>query len=312
MSPQSRKALGRRALVTGSLAYDYILDYHGQFRPKLVFRKGIRHTVVFPVNGLRRSMGGCAGNIAYTMALLGGDPLLAAAVGADGGPYLRHLRSCGIRTGRVLRCQDALTAQAYIANDARENQLIFFFAGAMARSDEIPLSGFKGRASLAIVSPNSREAMLGHAADLCGLGIPFILDPGQGIELFSGAELRRMLQQASYAVFNRMEFERFREISGMDPRSIEDEVQALVVTDSMNGSTIWADRRRYRFKADVRGETVDPTGCGDAYRGALMHAMLEGRSWEEAGRLASRVAGIKALSRGGQEFGISEGDLAGL
>jgi len=302
----------RRALVTGSLAYDFIVDYPGPFEPKLAFREGVRHTATFPVDVLRRTMGGCGGNVAYTIAALGGDPILASVVGEDGDAYLAHLRARGVKTRDVRKFADMLTAQAYIANDPQENQIIFFFGGATARAHELELAPYAAKAALAIVSPNGKRAMLAHAKELRALGIPFFLDLGQGLGLFSGAELRRMLKQATWAIFNRMEFEDFCRASGMDGSQVEGSVDALVVTDSLNGSVIRAAGEVHRIDAEVRGKTLDPTGCGDAYRGALIHAMLAGRSWPDAGRFASRVAGIKALTAGGQTFSVPKKALAGL
>ncbi len=307
-----KRGMVAQALVTGSLAYDHIADYAQEFKPRLAIRRKIRHTAVFPVDSLKFSMGGCAGNIAYAIAALGGDPLLVAALGRDGQHYLEHLRRLGIWCGRIRRFRETLTAQAYIANDAGENQIIFFFPGAMDLAHRLTLAPVAAKTSLAIVSPNGREAIMTYCNELTSLHVPFILDLGQGLGLFTAPELKRMLRQATYAIFNRMELEAFMSVTGLGRKKIVSQLSALIVTDSTNGSVIHAGKDIHRIEADVMGETVDPTGCGDAYRGGLMHAMLNDRSWSEAGRLASRVAGIKALSSGGQNFKISRRDLVGV
>lgn len=297
-----------RALVTGSLAYDFILDYHGDFKPKLDIRKGVRHTSVFEVGNLRRAMGGCAGNIAYTMAQLGSDPVLIGAVGEDGGPYIKHLRRCGINGGEVRRLDSVLTAQAFVVNDRGQNQLIFFFPGAMERTHEVALEPHLDGVRMAILAPSSRESTLAHAAVLAKEGVPIMLDLGQGLQLFDKGELRLLLGQATHAIFNRMEFDGFCRAAEMGADEVAGAVGALIVTDSMSGSTVHAGGERHRVPARILGETVDPTGCGDAYRGALAHAVLRGHGWREAGEFASRIAGIKALHLGGQSHRLAPAD----
>jgi adenosine kinase len=258
---------------------------------------------------LRREFGGCAGNIAYNLRLLGGDPVVMATVGEDADPYVARLGALGLGTEHVRRVNATLTAQAFITTDLDDNQITAFHPGAMSFAHENRIApGFQ--AGLAIVAPDGREGMLQHARELAAAGIPFVFDPGQGLPMFTGEELLDFVRQASYVAVNDYEGQLLQEKTGRPLADIAREVRALVVTRGAEGSIIHADGEEHHIPV-VRAEAiVDPTGCGDAYRAGLLYGIANGMDWVATGRLASVMGAIKIASRGGQNHRATRVEIA--
>lgn len=290
-----------RPLIAGSLAYDFVMTFAGRFVDHIERgrRRGV--SVAFESPTMRRHFGGCAGNIAYGLKMLGDDPRVVAAVGEDFAPYRDRLRALKIDDGGVKSVADSLTAQAYILTDSENSQLIFFHPGAMHFSHIQEAAG-GGDFALAVVAPDGRQGMLRHARDLAARRIPIIFDPGQATPTFAAEELIECVQLAQIAVFNRHEFEMFSKATGIGIAQAAARLRALVVTDGEAGSTIYAEGRERKIDAAVFGTAVDPTGCGDAYRAGFCHALLRGWDWTTAGRLGSVVAGLSALADGPQGY----------
>ena len=288
-----------RPLITGSLAYDFIMAHPGRFGEQI--RPGRRRaiSVAFTAPQMRRAFGGCAGNIAYSLSLLGANPILMATVGDDFSPYRARLKKLGIDDSHVRTISGSFTAQAFIITDQDGGQITLFHPGAMEFAHrQKPADAEKS--ALAIVAPNGREGMLAHARALADAKTPFIFDPGQGLSLFSADELITLMTLADFAIFNRHEWELMRARVGKTERILSKMVRALIITDGARGSRIRAEEESAIAPAVMLGETADPTGCGDAYRAGLIYAMMRKWNWQTAARFASVIAGFKALSHGGQ------------
>ena len=265
--------------------------------------------VSFLVPEMRKEFGGCAGNIAYSLRLLGDDPLIMATVGDDAEPYFKRLDELGLSKKHVQAIAGCYTAQAFITTDLDENQITAFHPGAMSFSHENCVLDAEG-VTLAIVAPDGREGMLKHAEDLATAGIAFVFDPGQGMPLFSGDELRRFLSLASYACFNDYEAKLLCDRTRLSLEEIASELNALIVTQGDEGSRIYANNQCLDIPC-VKVETVvDPTGCGDAYRAGLLHGIARGWDWEKTGQLAAVMGAFKVACRGGQNHHSSRSDIA--
>ena len=297
-----------RALISGSLAFDFIMHFPGRFADHLDVgrRRGV--SVAFTAPTMRRAFGGCAGNIAYGLKKLGDQPVVAATVGADFAPYRARLRALEISDAAVREYADAFTAQAYIVTDNENSQITLFHPGAMNFAHDIDLGetlADSGECDIAVVSPNGREGMLAHAAALAERGARVVLDVGQAVGLFSGAELRKMLEFAAVAIFNSHEFALTAKAAGLDESRAAAMTEALVVTDGERGSRAMVGGKTFAAKAVILGETRDPTGCGDAFRAAMLHGAMRGWEWQDILDFSALVAGVKAQSDGGQEYEIS-------
>jgi adenosine kinase len=299
------------ALICGSLAFDTITTFPGRFAQQILPEQVHILNVSFLVPTLRREFGGCAGNIAYTLAQLGGEPLVLAAVGADGQEYLQRLRSWKASTEHVRVVEDSYTAQAIIITDTDNNQITAFHPGAMNHSHENKITRDLG-ASLAIVAPDAKEGMTQHAADLARLNIPFMFDPGQGLPMFSGKELLALIEQASYLAVNDYEGRMLEDRTGRKLEDLARKLKALILTRGAEGSAIYADGQRFEIPCAKATAVVDPTGCGDAYRAGLLYGIASGFDWEKTGRLASLMGAIKVASRGGQNHSVSRDELERL
>ena len=286
-------------LVCGSIAYDTIMVFHDQFKRHILPEQIHILNVSFLVPDMRREFGGCAGNIAYNLKLLGADPLVMATVGDDAAPYRERLDALGLRQDHVRHVPGTFTAQAFITTDLDDNQITAFHPGAMNHSHENRVQDAVGM-TLGIVSPDGRDGMLGHAVQFADAGVPFVFDPGQGMPLFSGEELLQCLQLARYCTVNDYEARLLCERTGRSLGQLADEVEALVVTLGPEGSHIYAEGRRIEIPCVAPDALVDPTGCGDAYRAGLLYGIAEGYDWLRTGRLASLMGAIKIASRGGQ------------
>ncbi|MCL1825435.1 MAG: carbohydrate kinase family protein [Betaproteobacteria bacterium] len=288
-------------LVCGSMAYDNIMVFKDRFRNHILPEQIHILNVSFLVPELRRDFGGCAGNIAYNLRLLGADPLIVATVGDDAGGYLQRLDEFGLSRECVRHVPETFTAQAFITTDADDNQITAFHPGAMLFSHQNDVRAARGgRARLAIVAPDGRDGMLRHVEGLAEIGVPFVFDPGQALPILSGDELLHCLKLARYCAVNDYEVRLVCEKTGQSVESLAAMVEALVVTLGSEGSRIYADGDRIEVPAVPPSALVDPTGCGDAYRAGLLYGIEQGWGWLSCGRLASVMGALKISHRGGQ------------
>ncbi len=292
------------SLICGSLAFDTIMSFHGRFSEALLADQLHKINVAFLVPGIRREYGGCAGNIAYNLKLLGGDPLIMATLGQDGAPYLERLNRQGIATRCIRSYDEGYTAQAFITTDADNNQITAFHPGAMSNSHHNKVKD-AGAVKLAIIAPDGRDGMIEHARDCAQLGIPFIFDPGQGLPMFSGEELKQFIEMATYVAVNDYEAELLTERTGLTLPEIADRVSALVVTRGEQGAEIFTADGKFDIPVVKVEKVIDPTGCGDAFRAGMLFGLTRGMDWMTIGRLASLMGAIKIESQGGQNHALS-------
>ena len=289
------------AVICGSLAFDTIMGFEGRFAEQILPDQLHILNVSFLVPALRRDFGGCAGNIAYSLKLLGGEPLPMATVGSDGADYLARLSALGISTEFVRQVGDTFTAQAMIMTDRDNNQITAFHPGAMMQAHITKITPRAG-IRLGIISPDGRDAMLEHAAQFEAAGIPFVFDPGQGLPMFDGPDLARFIGQASWVTVNDYEGKMLNERTGWSTAEISRRVQGLVVTLGGAGCEVWIDGEKTHVPAVRATQVVDPTGCGDAWRGALLHGLEQGWPLTRCAELGNRVGAIKIASRGPQNY----------
>lgn len=295
------------ALICGSMAYDTIMVFPDRFKHHILPDQVHILNVCFLVPELRREYGGCAGNIAYNLKLLGSDPLVMATVGKDFAPYAQWLDHCAIRQDFIKVIPESYTAQAYITTDLDDNQITAFHPGAMSFSHNNRVKE-ANNIQLGLVSPDGKDGMLQHAEEFSALGIPFLFDPGQGLPMFDGAELLSFISKARWVAVNDYECQLLKERTGLDERGIADNLEALIVTQGAKGSSIYVDGRLIQIPPARVQKTLDPTGCGDAYRAGLVFGLLNGLNWEETGRIASLMGAIKIQTSGTQNhaFGMSD------
>ena len=286
-------------LICGSIAYDTIMVFHDRFRNHILPDQIHILNVAFLVPDMRREFGGCAGNIAYNLRLLGGHPLIMATVGEDYQPYAYRLERLKPAQTHVRAVPDTFTAQAFITTDLDDNQITAFHPGAMNFSHLNHISDARD-VSLGIVAPDGRDGMLNHARELAQAGIPFVFDPGQGLPMFSGEELLGFVDKATYVAVNDYEARMLQERTGHSAEALAGRVKALVVTRGAEGSTIYSGGQAIQIPSVAATAVVDPTGCGDAYRAGLLYGIAQGYDWPTTGRLASLMGSIKIASRGGQ------------
>jgi len=296
------------SLICGSLAYDTIMSFEGRFAEALLADQLHKINVAFLVPAMRREFGGCAGNIAYNLHLLGGDPLIMATVGQDSTPYLERLALQGITTRCIRGIEDAWTAQAFITTDADSNQITAFHPGAMTFS-HLNKVAQAGAIKLAIVAPDGRDGMLQHAQECVALEVPFIFDPGQGLPMFNGAELRDFIALATYVAVNDYEAELLTERTGLSLTQIAAQVEALVVTRGENGAEIHVGGELLNIPPVPVEMVIDPTGCGDAFRAGMLFGLTHGLDWPTIGRLSSLMGSIKIAHQGGQNHTNSRADI---
>lgn len=289
----------KRALICGSVAYDTITVLPDRFKNHILPDKIHILNVSFLVPELRREFGGCAGNIAYNLKLLGDAGYPMATVGKDFGPYAEWLKRNGVPDDYIRVIDTEHTAQGFVTTDLDDNQIWAFHPGAMQQSHLNSVSQAQDVA-LGIVAPDGREGMVQHAAQFAAAGIPFIFDPGQGLPMFGGDELRTFIRQADWVAVNDYEWQVLRERTGFDVADVTREVRALIVTRGAEGSTIYTRERQIDIPPARPRAVVDPTGCGDAYRAGLIHGLLNGRDWETTGRIASLCGALKIETRGTQ------------
>ena len=295
-------------LICGSIAYDNIMVFHDRFKNHILPEQIHILNVAFLVPEMRREFGGCAGNIAYNLKLLGGEPLIMATVGDDADPYLVRMDDLGLSRTHVRRIAGSFTAQAFITTDLDDNQITAFHPGAMSFS-HLNQVGDAKNAKLGIVAPDGRDGMLKHARDFAAAGVPFIFDPGQGLPMFSGEDLMDFMKLANYACFNDYEAQMACDRTGRSLEQLAAEVQALIVTRGGEGSHIYAEGQRFDIPCVKADEVIDPTGCSDAYRAGLLYGIAEGWNWEKTGQLAAVMGAIKIAHRGGQNHRASRADI---
>ena len=296
-------------LICGSLAFDTIMGFEGQFAQQILPEQLHILNVSFLVPTLRRDFGGCAGNIAYAMRQLGGVPLPVAAVGNDGGDYLDRLKQLGISTEFVRQEQETYTAQAMIMTDRANNQITAFHLGAMSMAHRTRIEA-RGDIRLGIISPDGRDAMLEHAEQFHAAGIPFVFDPGQGLPMFDGKELAHLVELASWVTVNDYEGRMLCDRIGMGLDALSRRVQGLVVTLAADGCEIWQDGQRTHVPGTPAAEVVDPTGCGDAWRGALLYGLEQGWPLARCAALGNQLGALKIASRGPQNYTVDAALIA--
>lgn len=296
-------------LICGSVAYDNIMVFHDRFKNHILPEQIHILNVAFLVPEMRREFGGCAGNIAYNLKLLGGDPLIMATVGEDAEPYLRRLDALDISRKYVRQVEGSFTAQAFITTDLDDNQITAFHPGAMTFSHTNHTTEAH-EATLAIVAPDGRDGMLQHARDLAASKVPFFFDPGQGLPMFSGEDLLNFLTLSDYACFNDYEAKMASDRTGLSLEELASRVKALVVTLGPAGSHIYTGGQRIEIPCVEADAVVDPTGCGDAYRSGLLYGIANHWDWEKTGRLAAVMGAIKIEQRGGQNHRPTRDDIA--
>ena len=294
-------------IVCGSVAYDNVMVFPGRFRDHILPDRIHMLNVAFLVPSLRRNFGGCAGNIAYNLGLLGVPGLPMAAVGRDFGAYADWMRSTGVDASQLRVIDDEYTAQAFITTDLDDNQITAFHPGAMNHSHLNRVSQVPG-CTLGVVAPDGRQGMVEHATQFAEAGIPLLFDPGQGLPMFDGPELLEFIGKATWVAVNDYEGQLLSERTGLSHREIASRVRALVVTRGAEGSVIHADGREYPIPAARPDAVTDPTGCGDAYRAGLVYGLSHGLDWETTGRVASLMGAIKVAHAGTQShaFGLDE------
>jgi adenosine kinase len=293
-----------KALICGSVAFDTIMVFQDRFASHILADKLHMLNVAFLVPQMRREVGGCAGNIAYNVKLLGDSGYPMAIVGHDFGPYAQWMDSHGVPRDHLRVVDSEHTAQAFITTDLDNNQITAFHPGAMGHSHINKVSDVTG-VSLGIVAPDGRQGMIEHAEQFVAAGIPFIFDPGQGLPMFGGEELRTFIDQATWVAVNDYEWSLMAERTGWSEAEIASKVAALVVTRGGSGSTVYADGKVIEIPPVPVTNVVDPTGCGDAYRAGLIHGLMHGLPWEVTGRIASLMGAIKIECRGTQNHSFT-------
>lgn len=291
------------AVICGSLAFDTIMTFEGRFADQILPDQLHILNVSFLVPGLRRDFGGCAGNIAYSLNALGGTALPMATLGSDGADYLERMRSLGIDTEFVRQLDDTFTAQAMIMNDVDNNQITAFHPGAMQQA-HITKVAAREDIKVGIIAPDGREAMLQHAEQFAAAGIPFVFDPGQGLPMFDGDALKHFVELASWVVVNDYEGKMLSQRTGWSLAEISRRVRGLVVTLAAEGCEVWIDGEREHVPGVTPTEVVEPTGCGDAWRGALLFGLEKEWPLAQCAALGNRIGALKIAQRGPQNYQV--------
>ncbi|MGH8731166.1 MAG: carbohydrate kinase family protein [Burkholderiales bacterium] len=297
-----------RTLICGSIAYDTIMVFGDYFKNHILPDQIHILNVAFLVPDMRREFGGCAGNIAYTLKILGGDPLIMATVGEDYQPYAYRLDKLRLSQAHVRQVAGTFTAQAFITTDLDDNQITAFHPGAMNSSHLNHVADARD-VGLGIVAPDGREGMLQHASELHQAGVPFIFDPGQGLPMFNGEELLNFIRQADYVATNGYEAKLLQERTGRTIEELAKMVKAFVVTQGAQGSLVYSGGRTETIPSVKPARVVDPTGCGDAYRAGLLYGIADDLDWPTTGRLASLLGSIKIAERGAQNHQFSRDEI---
>ena len=289
------------AVICGSLAFDTIMDFEGRFAEQILPDQLHILNVSFLVPSLRRDFGGCAGNIAYSLKLLGGEPLPMATVGSDGSSYLERLQTLGISSEFVRQVNDTYTAQAMIMTDRDNNQITAFHPGAMMQAHVTKIAS-RDDIRIGIVAPDGRDAMLQHAEQFKSADIPFVFDPGQGLPMFDGKDLSHFIELAEWVTVNDYEGKMLSERTGLSSADISRLVKGLVVTLGAEGCEVWVGGVKTMVPPVKAQAVVDPTGCGDAWRGGLLFGLERGWPLEKCAALGNKIGAIKIANRGPQNY----------
>jgi adenosine kinase len=295
-------------LICGSIAYDTIMVFHDHFKNHILPEKIHILNVSFLVPDMRREFGGCAGNIAYNLQMIGGAPLIMAAVGDDYQPYSRRLKNLDLVQTHVRLVEDTFTAQAFITTDLADNQITAFHPGAMNFSHQNHVADAKD-VELGIVAPDGRDGMVQHAREFYESGIPFLFDPGQGLLMFSGEELLDFIKKADYITVNDYEGQLLQERTGYALEGLAKLVKGLVITKGSQGSVIYSNGKQIEIPCVKSDMEVDPTGCGDAYRAGLLYGIANEMDWQTTGQLGSLMGALKIAQRGGQNHSFSSDEI---
>lgn len=297
-----------RILICGSIAYDNIMVFPDHFKNHILPEKIHMLNVAFLVPEMRREFGGCAGNIAYNLKMLGGEPVMMATVGDDFSPYAARFEQLGITQEHLQHVPDTFTAQAFITTDLADNQITAFHPGAMNFSH---LNSVKNARDirLGIIAPDGRDGMQQHAREFHETGIPFIFDPGQGLPMYNGEELLDFIERADYIAVNDYEGQMLQDRTGCNLESLASKAKALIITLGAQGSIIYADGKTFEIPCVPPTEIIDPTGCGDAYRAGLLYGIVHDMDWSTAGRLGSLMGSLKISRRGGQNHQFSRDEI---
>jgi adenosine kinase len=298
-----------RTLICGSVAYDTIMVFRDHFKNHILPDQIHILNVSFLVPEMRREFGGCAGNIAYSLKMLGADPLIMATVGEDYQPYAYRMEKLRLSQAHVRQVPNAFTAQAFITTDLDDNQITAFHPGAMNFSHQNHISEARD-VGLGIVAPDGREGMLQHAREFHEAGIPFVFDPGQGLPMFNGEALLNFIRQADYVATNDYEAKMLQERTGKSIEELSRLVKALVVTQGAQGSLVVVNGKSETIPSVKPAQLVDPTGCGDAYRAGLLYGIANDFDWPTTGRLASLLGSIKIAQRGAQNHQFTRDEIS--
>lgn len=296
------------ALICGSFAFDNIMVFQGRFKDHILPEQVHILNVSFLVPDMRREFGGCAGNIAYNLQLLGGEGAPMGTVGSDFAPYADWMDVQGVSRAYLKTIGDSFTAQAYITTDQDDNQITAFHPGAMNEAHQCRVDEASG-VTLGMVSPDGRQGMIDHAEQFAAADIPFIFDPGQGMPMFDGDDLNRFADQASYLAFNDYEAKLMTERTGKSIEQLASGVRAVIVTRGGEGSLIYADGKIHEIPAAPVSQLADPTGCGDAYRAGLIYGLQQGMDWQTTGRVAGLMGAIKIEHAGTQNHRFTQADF---
>jgi adenosine kinase len=299
----------KAALICGSVAYDTILVFPDHFKAHILPDKIHTLNVSFLVPEMRREFGGCAANIAYSLQLMGDCGIAMATAGDDFGPYRDRMISQGLNVRHIKAVEGTFTAQAFITTDLGDNQITAFHPGAMQFAHLNKVADAGAGVALGIVAPDGRQAMIEHATQFEAASIPFIFDPGQGMPMFGAEELKTFIRQARWVALNDYEWGMLQQKTGLSVAEVAAQVEALIVTQGAQGSTIYTQDRTWTIPCARPRAVVDPTGCGDAYRAGLIHGLLRGLDWETIGRTASLMGAIKIESRGPQNHRFTRADF---
>lgn len=297
-----------RTLICGSIAYDNIMVFPDHFKNHILPEKIHVLNVAFLVPEMRREFGGCAGNIAYNLKMLGGEPIMMATVGDDIQPYMERFETLSLDQSCILHVKDTFTAQAFITTDLDDNQITAFHPGAMNFSHLNSVND-ASQVKLGIIAPDGRDGMLLHAQEFHAAGVPFIFDPGQGLPMYNGNELTDFINKADYVAVNDYEGQLLQERTGLTMTAIADRVKALIVTLGAEGSIIYANGKEIRIPCVKPAEIVDPTGCGDAYRAGLLYGIVNDMDWSTSGQLGSLIGALKIAQRGGQNHHFTRDEI---
>ncbi|MBX9896004.1 MAG: carbohydrate kinase family protein [Nitrosomonas sp.] len=297
-----------RTLICGSIAYDNIMVFPDHFKNHILPEKIHVLNVAFLVPEMRREFGGCAGNIAYNLKMLGGEPVMMATVGDDFAPYKARFEQLNLTQEHVQHVPDTFTAQAFITTDLADNQITAFHPGAMNFSH---LNSVKETRDirLGIIAPDGRDGMMQHAREFHEAGIPFVFDPGQGLPMYNGEELLDFIGKADYIAVNDYEGQMLQDRTGRNLEDLANHAKALIITLGAEGSIIYAGGKQYEIPCVKPKAIVDPTGCGDAYRAGLLYGIVNGFDWQTAGQLGSLMGSLKIAQRGGQNHQFTRDEI---